>query len=580
MQINLNRPALSSVMKPHPVDEYTALFHEMLDKPGKIDIGGLENAHRRIDSSLHRSANQDHINLSAFIYSAERLPACLPLIKWIILGSTEKVFVDSGFGHVLLWNRVDAHRRRRRAHFDGRNVLAVLVNNITDYDDLIPSLCAYQIEWNAMHRRLQSSPLRKALAEGRDRVSTMEAEIRRLFNVNEKDWELLRRLWADNWDRNLQLIAEAPKNIIVERLPLRAGDFKKTFTNWFEAIQNHFDDIDFEARPMYIVSSNTHSLVNLVSGFARHHQDEIMADTLDQIIDDDDAYLQHYWKQLKHEDESLRFNFLYYAQRSFLDRHPEYIPQMIAQEESVGIRRCNLDHYLNLEAQVIELDKIDCSRLDSSLKLFRVNPDCKNKQFDRWKQEKALIFNFDYPLGYAAYNLMKLILAGVQRIKGVFILGKSAAMIGRIGDIMIPNEVRDVHSAKLYRFRNVFSAGWLAPYLSAIAVFDEQRTLTVRGTFLHSRESVKDYRGIDFTGIEMETGPYLSALYEHLEGMIARDKKILDVRSPYPIGVLHYTSDTPYNLRASLLSQRMSAKGLEATYACSRAILDCIAKIE
>ncbi len=562
----------------NPVDKYTALFHELLDSPGRIDIGKLENAHRSIDSSLHRSTNQDHINLSAFIYSAERLPDCLPLINRIILGSTEKVFFESGFDHVLLWNRVDAHRRRRRAHFNGHNTVAIFINNITDYDDLIPSLCAYQIEWNAMHRRLQASPFITALKQGIDRAFEIDAEIRHLFNVNEKDWRLLHRLWSDNWARNLHLIAGAPKNIIVERLPLRSSDFVKTFTNWFGAVQNHFGDIDFSSRPIYVVSSNTHSLANLISGFGRQHQDEIITDTLDQVIDDDEDYLRHYWKQLKYEDETLRLNFLYYAQRSFLERHPGYIPQKIDLEESAGIRRCNLDQYLDIEAQVIELDKIDFRRLDSGLRHFQADQDSNNMRFGRWKQEKALIFNFDYPLGYAAYYLMKLILTKAKRIKGVFILGKSAAMIGRIGDIMIPTVVRDIHSSNLYRFCNTFSAGRLAPYLSAIAVFDEQRTLTVRGTFLYSIKSVRDLQGIDFTGIEMETGPYFSALHEHLKGVNAGNKNIIEIRSPYPIGVLHYTSDTPYNLRASLLSQRMSAKGLEATYACSRAILDYIAK--
>jgi hypothetical protein len=40
--------------------------------------------------------------------------------------------------------------------------------------------------------------------------------------------------------------------------------------------------------------------------------------------------------------------------------------------------------------------------------------------------------------------------------------------------------------------------------------------------------------------------------------------------------MLHYTSDTPYNLRASLLSRPLGLTGLEATYCSSLAILQRI----
>ena len=46
------------------------------------------------------------------------------------------------------------------------------------------------------------------------------------------------------------------------------------------------------------------------------------------------------------------------------------------------------------------------------------------------------------------------------------------------------------------------------------------------------------------------------------------------------IGILHYTSDTPYNRWPSLLSQNLGYSGLEATYACSLAIVQIIIERE
>lgn len=565
------------------VDVYIDLYHELLNQPGKIVLEKLETAHRRIDSSLHRKSGSDSVNLPAFVYCADRLPTCLPDVKQIILAPTEEVFVAAGYGHVLGWQMNESPRRRRRAHYDGGDNLAMVITSISDLDEIIPSLCAYQIEWNAMHDRLHASAPGQAILEGKTPASEVAEEIRRVFNVNRQDWDLFLHLWSVQWDRHLKSIADAPMKLVIERLPLQLVDFEASVANWFDAIMDHFSDIHFETQPVYFISSNTHSIANLLSGYALQNRDKIVSETLDKMIENDD-YLLSYWQRLKYEDESLRINFLYYALRAFLERHPERIPEKIELEESVGIRRFTPDHFLHLEAQIIDLSKIDLGRIDPGLGAVRSsqarggkqNAGCGVRKYGQWKQDQAIIFNIDYPFGYSAYYLMKLILARMKKVRGVFILGKSAAMIGRLGDIIIPREARDAHSGNLYRFHNSFSTGTIVPYVSDVAVFDEQRTYTVRGTFLHSLHTVKDFRSEDFTGIEMEAGPYLSAIDEHLSGMSGRRDALIDIPTSFPLGILHYTSDTPYNLRASLLSNRMGLKGLEATYACSRAILDAI----
>ncbi len=55
---------------------------------------------------------------------------------------------------------------------------------------------------------------------------------------------------------------------------------------------------------------------------------------------------------------------------------------------------------------------------------------------------------------------------------------------------------------------------------------------------------------------------------------------ILFINAPYDIGVLHYASDTPYSRRQSLLSKSLSYFGVDATYACSTAILRRIFEVE
>jgi hypothetical protein len=559
------------------VDAYVALYRQLLENPGRVVLEDLEAKHRSIGSSLHRPSVSGCVNIGAFVYSAERLPVCLPSVKRILIAPTEEVLIESGCGGILGWGRVDARRRRRRAHYDGRYDLAVFVTSISDFDDLVPALCAYQIEWNEMHRRLRSSALGQAISEGRVLPSDAAEAIRRIFDVDTKDWEIFLHLWPESWDARLKMISEAPKKITIERLPLRDGDFEGAAAAWLDSVLEHFSDCGWETRPVYVVSSNPHSFANLVSGYALRHRDEIFSDTLEGMTGADD-YLRRHWRRLSPEDESLRIDFLYHALRIFFERHPGRIPEMIAEEEAAGIRRFVSDYLLHLEAQIIDLREIDPHRLDPGLRgCPRPVPGAfvRPRLTPEWKCGNGIIFNIDYPLGYSAHFVMKRILARLKTVAGVFVLGKSAAMIGRLGDILIPVEVRDEHSNRMYRFRNFFSARTLVPYLSESAVFDCQRTLTVRGTFLHSRDTVREYRGDDYTGIEMEAGPYLSAIDGHLSAGAVRGA-VVDLPPAFPVGILHYTSDTPYNLRASLLSHHMGLRGLEATYACSRAVLDSI----
>jgi hypothetical protein len=77
-----------------------------------------------------------------------------------------------------------------------------------------------------------------------------------------------------------------------------------------------------------------------------------------------------------------------------------------------------------------------------------------------------------------------------------------------------------------------------------------------------------------YTVLEMEAGPYLSAIYELVNPQRHPDDEIvhLSVMAPFDVGILHYASDTPYSRRQSLLSKSLSFFGVESTSACAIAI--------
>jgi hypothetical protein len=527
----------------------------------RLRLAGLEPEHIRLESSLHRQAHGEHLFVPALLYASARLPSCMPQVKIVSLAAQREAFARHGVGDVSGWQRVSADKRRRLYFFDGAHSLASLVCSASDVDDLVPSLCAYQIEWNKMHRRLAASPLGADLAAGRVRASSLGHELPKALGLNRADYQALAELWGRRWDRKLAAVAAAPKDLELVILPLNDQDFRAAFERWWQRVLDAFEGMDLAHRPIYLSVSNNHSLVNLVSGFAVRHAADLIAHGHEHL----GASWRRAYSRLLGQSEHGHRNLLYLAQEEMLaqDRHLRVRKREM--EEQVGVRRTEQIPPLLAEAQVLELGGIMPRHLDPRLRPPRQN---------LLAGSRAVVLNVDYPLGAGGYYLVKVALEKLPGMKGLFILGKSAAMLGRLGDMLIPTQVHDVHSARLFEVNNCLSARRLTPYLYDAAVFDEQRSLTVHGTFLHSWDTVRRMHRADFTGIEMEAGPCLAALSDHFAPRLAGRQGLASLSLPpgFSLGILHYTSDTPYNLRASLLSHPLGLFGLEPTYAGSLAI--------
>ncbi|MCF8043817.1 MAG: hypothetical protein K9K65_07215 [Desulfarculaceae bacterium] len=528
-------------------------------------LADLEPAHLQMDSSLHHLADPEEVCASALLYAASRLPRCMPQVQTVALAVQPNAFADHPWGDVSAWQPVAADKRRRRAFFDGRNRLAMLVSSLSDIDDLIPSLCAYQIEWNKLHQRLARSPLGPALADGSERASSTGRELRTALGLSRPDYEALAQLWGDDWDQKMADMASSPKDLELLMLPIAQDDFEKAAERWWQRLLKLFEGLDLAERPVYMVTSNNHSLANLISGFASRH--------VEHLTDHGHRHLGPEWESayqsLSAERSTALRNLLYLAQDGLLAADPDMIREKGQMEREAGVHRSGPVPPLLAETQVVELNQLIPQRLDPRLRL--ADPAALARS-------RAVILNTDYPLGFGAYHLIKCAGRYLPHWRGLFVLGKSAAMIGRLGDVMIPTQVRDVHSAHLFELPNRMNTRRLTPYVHDAAVFDDQRSLTVHGTFLHSWDTVRRLHRADFTGIEMEAGPCLAALADHFAPRLAGQRGLarLELPQDFSLGILHYTSDTPYNLRASLLSKPLGLTGLESTYSCSLAILQYI----
>ena len=229
-----------------------------------------------------------------------------------------------------------------------------------------------------------------------------------------------------------------------------------------------------------------------------------------------------------------------------------------------GIHRIASRFYVDVDAQVIDLARLDPARLDPRLMVAGV---------ERLRHSRALLLNIDYPLGLAAYHILKLVARSVGELRGVYVLGKAATLNGKIGDVLIPNVVYDEHTDNTFSFAPAFSAADVEPYLAHGSVLDNQKAVTSRGTFLQNAAFLDALYRDFFTDVEMEAGPYLNAIYEQtFAERYPAGATVSFLRPPFDLGFLHYASDTPYSKGLNLGSRNLSYFGMDPTYATSLAV--------
>ncbi len=552
------------------VELYLRTYYSLLRSSADVQIRSLEEAHAGMNSLMHPLVREPIPDMSAFLYSLLRLPACIDEVDVVVLGQSSEVFSKAGFKEVESWEPVNAPARRRRCFFNGVDTLACFIASVSDIDDVIPILTAYQIEWNKIHLLLHrnSSILTRLDSVGVLNVSEM-TELAQQLNLPLEDVDRLESIWVDEFKSNLQRIASKPRRLRVRLLNGSLVEYRRATDRWWEHIAEYCSElID---RPLYFISSNPHSLVNLLSGYAFKNKQKLIS----YLHETNNHELQEEWENIQAQQVvSSQENFLYYILKKFQQTNhgTTFVKDQNSAEIDCGIVRITSEHSFDVDAQIIELNQICPDTLD---------PRLQDGDLSFLAQSDAILLNIDYPLGMAAYNILSEVSEHVEKILGIYIMGKSASLNGTIGDIVIPNVVHDEHSKNTYLFQNSFNAAHVTPYLMYGTVLDNQKCVSVRGTFLQNSRYMEVFYREGYTDIEMEAGPYLSAVYEMFRPQRHPVNEIVNLYEvPFDVGIIHYVSDNPMGKGKNLGAGSLSYYGMDSTYAASVAILRQIFRLE
>ncbi|HNY18761.1 MAG TPA: hypothetical protein PKJ76_01795 [Flexilinea sp.] len=562
MERNIPRDASESI------DFYLRTIYSVLRSKSDTRISVFEEAHSGMDSMMHPDARSDFPDYNAFIYSILRLPECLIKVQRIILGQNIKMFAEQGYSDIEKWEVVSARARRRYCLYNNSDTLACFITSRSDIDDLIPEITAFQIEWNKFHYLLMKVP-DEYLKNIDPKNETEYRFIAEAILSPVEDLNRLYTIWGKKTGTWLLEMKSRVSELRVKLLDSSSIQYSRSANSWMKNILQEMPDI--VDRPIYFVSSNTHSITNMISGYALSKESEL----IDFLKKMDDQSLFHEWDLISRNKLSAKKeNLLYYVLKKY-QQTPAGAYTVKEQQEienEGGIFRISGYNTFDIETQIIELSKINTENIDPRIKLDNI---------EKLKKSEAILFNIDYPLGMTAFNVMTKFAEEFEDVRGIYIMGKAASLNGIYGDVIIPTAVHDIHSQNTYLFQNCFTASDIEPWLVYGSILDNQRAVSVFGTFLQNHRFVETLYQGGYTDIEMEAGPYLSAIYE----MVRPDRHptnefITLYNNRFDLGILHYVSDTPMSKGKNLGAGTLSYFGMDSTYATSIAILRRIFTIE
>ncbi len=503
---------------------------------GSFLIDDFLSGYRAIHPSLHRYCNvDDMVDVDALLYVLARLPDGIHLVREILMQSDIPDKVPSLEG----LQEVSVESRRRTTYLLGPERLVIVAREgVTELLDLVTLLAAFEVESRKIERLLKASSLLEDLRAfvGGDQGAENRLLVRLAFELGTTDDQImaLHELWGGNTISRVVALADRPPHLRVrlhrDYCLQSALDRSRS---WAHRLARNVAERMAGRRQIHLMSSNTHSTVNLLSPFPRQYQDEILA--------------SGECPEGIHPD-----NRIYYLMKKWLT--PERLQEQALADGECGIYTLSDLDRVGVTAQLIDLARIPPDLCDPRLRL------------GEWDEPPVLV-NFDYAFGDQAGVVGEQLfreLAG-HRVRSLSIMGKAGSLVGARGSLMLPSYLIREGTNDVY---DIPGGNWLScADLDGLVerVHDSGPVLTVLGTILQNDELLRSYRD-DWKalGLEMEGIPYLRAVHQALKlGLLESDMRV---------AIGYYASDAPL-VPGESLARSLSASGLDATYGLNVAIL-------
>lgn len=518
----------------------------------------LEAALQNLSPEIYGSMNDPRIvELKGLEYVIDRLPRGIE-------DCTRVILTEEDPGENPAFEKIVPPKRRRTAYRVSENEMCLVISRgLSEIYDILTHMTFLNIEAQKIHGRIKDdsgnttiewNELKKAVD------STVEWNSR---NLDQAIWNLsiiLGRPYQET--RHTYEYLEKNKNehnsnnglfSLIYQLGRRIEEEKQSMENamviylapslmdtighqrygkkWAEDIKERLIELEFQDRPIHIISANLHSVINLLYGHAA------VKDTQPE----DNQNLYDFVAQIRDAKDDV---FNYATQHGLIE-----IPDKSG---------------THIDCQLIDTSQLESVLFHSDITI----------QLPIDEKEKPLILVMDYAFGAQAYELMENLLNPYStngssitfNFRSISIMGKAGILPGNKGDIMLATAHVLEGTSDNYIFENKLTSEDFAE--DDVNVYSGPM-VTVLGTSLQNRDVLEKFQSDWKTvGLEMEGGHYQRAINAAMiKGNIPKD---ILIRYAY------YASDNPLKTGHTLSAGEMGQEGIKPTYMITKIILEKI----
>ena len=525
--------------------------YKPLGVSGEAMISALLDLEPEIYGSMK---DPDRVEISGLTYIFQRLPEGIEECRYVRLISKEG-YEDSGFEALI-----PAKRRRNCYRIDKKQMYIEMTRGKSDIYDVLTHLTfmyieAEKIRGHALDHRNRKRRDWKMLEEIILKIESGEpynSDIgcSYLANLMGRTYEETAKAIAifeklDKVNSLFNIVYWLGRNSIEEHV--KQNDREITFSSilkekvgmhvygekWAVMIKTQLEQNGLLEKPIHIISSNLHSVMN--SLFAKA---ALGAKVTNKSLEETAELLS------KASNSAQNTAVKKYALKN----------GMIEVSEKSGT---------NIGVQIFDLCKIDIDKLPSELST--TIKDCN-----------SVIIVMDYAFGEQAYECMDELLKPFETateklpldIRSINIMGKAGILTGNKSDIMIPTAHIFEGSADNYPLLNSLTAAELQD--PAINTY-EGNMITVLGTSLQNKDILRYFHRSSWKaiGLEMEGAHYQKAI------QVASAIRST-IRPDVVLRYAYYASDNPLETGSTLASGGLGIDGVKPTYLITTAILNGI----
>lgn len=532
------------------------LFNRGFYKPMGISGDTLRESLLLLRPEIYGTIAEEKAEINGLVYILERLPEGIEECRFINLTSNEG-YKKSHFSPII-----PPKRRRNCYRIDDEQMNIEITRGRSDIYDILTHLTFMFIEAHKIAKKVLVSvetgktirdwvKIEAAVEKGKLTQAEREVAFIHLGNILGRTFEEIlmahetfttkkqpeRFLHVVYWLGKLALeeVVDGNKRTITFSSVLRERLGHHIHGEvWADHIKKILKKNGLLQRPLHIISSNMHSVMNSVYAnmvLEKEYKGKGTFEVFEALSNPENDLLRKKVKDFAHKNGMISIN------------------------DVSGT---------NIDVQIFDTAKIDLSKAG-----FSVNPDLPD-------EEKPVLFVMDYAFGEQAYETIDEFLKPYKEeetltflnVESVSIMGKAGILEGGKGDLMIPNAHIFEGTADNYPFQNELCAADFEG--NDLKVF-EGSMVTVLGTSLQNKDVLKFFHESTWNviGLEMEGVHYQKAIQS-----ASRIRK--SIRNDVKVRYAYYASDNPLETGSTLASGGLGITGVKPTYLITLKILEQI----